>query len=112
MVSMDGSHLAVALDSAAAAQRESRQHTFCFSARYHMVEARQVSLVGAQDAGGDAMRRKVRDSGVVDEIGVFRVFAGNVLVEHDFTVDEFIQRFAVLHGEQCGGKAVLAKAAT
>ena len=58
------------------------------------------------------MRRKVRDGGVVDEIGVFGVLAGNVLVEHDLTVDEFVQRFAVLQGKQCFGKAVLAKAAT
>ena len=61
-----------------------------------MVETGQVGFVGVQDAGWDAVLLKIRNRGVVDEIGVFGVFAGNILVEHDLAIDELIQRFAVL----------------
>lgn len=70
--------------------------SLCIAAAHYMVKAIQIRLFSVQNPCGDAALFKVRNCCLIEKPRMLGQFAGNLLAEHDLSVYDFVQRFAML----------------
>ena len=112
IVLADRGYFAVTVDCAHSRPDKAALFSLMGTAGDDMVEHIVIGLVGAEDRKSDAQLFLTKGlEAVIDEVPVFRDFTAHVLIEHDLTERNLVQRFVVLCCQKQRRNAVLASAA-
>ena len=102
MILLNGFQLAVPLDIASPTDGECTQQPLLRPTGDLPSEQIHIGFHRAQDSDLHAHALQCGNGGGVDKLPVLRYFAGDVPVEHHFTVDGLVQRLPVQLGQQNG----------